>query len=176
MQIEPTKPPTGMKWRLSIFEVALAHASAERNLRSGFPYCRLSRKTAGSIGMRGGSYCRRPDSGSGWMVAAVCRRLLLANRKWQLYNTWDDPGCRLQGARTVLPGKTPSNTSGNAGDEPQVNMDDAGKLSAPSILGAGCTLRQASGYGGYSARGGSLDGRQDCRTIYCRINRRGLAD
>ena len=39
MQIEPTKPPTGMKWRLSIFEVALARASAERNLRSGFPYC-----------------------------------------------------------------------------------------------------------------------------------------
>ena len=28
-----------MKWRLSIFEVALAIASAERNLRSGFPYC-----------------------------------------------------------------------------------------------------------------------------------------
>ena len=39
MQIDPTKPPTGKKWRLSIFEIALAHASAERNLRSGFPYC-----------------------------------------------------------------------------------------------------------------------------------------
>ena len=108
-----------------------------------------------------GSYCRRPDSVSGWMVAAVCQRLLLTNRKWQLYHTWDDPGCRLQGARTVLPGKTPSNTAGNAGDEPQVNMDDAGKLSAPSILGAGCTLRQASGYGGYSARGVSLDGQPE---------------
>ena len=29
--IEPTKPTTGMKWRLSIFEVALAIASAQRN-------------------------------------------------------------------------------------------------------------------------------------------------
>ena len=152
LQIEPTKPPTGMKWRLSIFEVALAHASAERNLRSGFPYCRLSRKTAGSIGMRGGSYCRRTDSGSGWMVAAVCRRLLLANRKWQLYHTWDDPGCRLQGARTVLPGKTPSKATGNAGDEPRVSMDDADKSPAPSIPGPDCTPRQSSGYGRCFAR------------------------
>ncbi len=58
--IEPTKPPTGMKWRLSIFEVALAIASAERNLRSGFPYCGYHEsRPAGSIGLCGGSYCRR---------------------------------------------------------------------------------------------------------------------
>ena len=58
--IEPTKPPTGMKWRLSIFEVALAIASAERNLRSGFPYCGYQEsRHAGSIGLCGGSYCRR---------------------------------------------------------------------------------------------------------------------
>ena len=33
----------------------------------------------GSIGQCGGSYCRRPDSVSGWMVSAVCQRLLLTN-------------------------------------------------------------------------------------------------
>ena len=61
--IEPTKPPTGMKWRLSIFEVALAIASAQRNLRSGFPYCGYQEsRLAGSIGQRGGSYCRRASS------------------------------------------------------------------------------------------------------------------
>ena len=61
--IEPTKPPTGMKRRLSIFEVALAIASAQRNLRSGFPYCSYKeRQPAGSIGLCGGSYCRRLSS------------------------------------------------------------------------------------------------------------------
>ena len=99
MQIDPTKPPTGKKWRLSIFEIALAHASAERNLRSGFPYCGyyesrqyravrwfllpeagLRQRLDGlSLGQCGGSYCRRPDSVSGWMVSAVCQRLLLTN-------------------------------------------------------------------------------------------------
>ena len=83
-----------------------------------FPYCGYKEsRPAGSIGLRGGSYCRRSGSVSGWMVAAVCRRLLLTNRKWQLYHTWDDPGCRLQGTRTILPGKTPSKTTGNDGGE-----------------------------------------------------------
>ena len=50
--IEPTKPTTEMKWRLSIFEVALAIASAERNLRSGFPYCGYKEwQPAGNIGL-----------------------------------------------------------------------------------------------------------------------------
>ena len=119
----------------------------EDSMQYGVSVLRLSRKPAGSIGLRGGSYCRRSGSVSGWMVAAVCRRLLLTNRKWQLYHTWDDPGCRLQGTRTILPGKTPSKTTGNAGDEPRVNMDDAGKSSTPSIPGPDCTPRQSSGYG-----------------------------
>ena len=58
----------------------------------------------------------------------------------------------LQGMRTSLPGKTPSNTTGNAGDEPRVNMDVADKSTAPSIPGTGCTPRQASCYGRCFAR------------------------
>ena len=69
--IEPTKPTTGIKWRLSIFEVALAIASAERNLRSGFPYCGYKEwQPAGNIGLRGVSYCRRLSSAGGWVRAA----------------------------------------------------------------------------------------------------------
>ena len=36
---------------------------AERNLRSGFPYCGYQEsRPAGSIGLCGGSYCRRSSS------------------------------------------------------------------------------------------------------------------
>jgi len=63
-----------MKWRLSIFEVALAIASAERNLRSGFPYCGYKEwQPAGNIGLRGVSYCRRLSSAGGWVRAADCK-------------------------------------------------------------------------------------------------------
>ena len=72
--------------------------------------------------------------------------VILTNRKWQLY--------RLQGTRTNLFGKTPSNTTGSAGNELWGSMDDADKSSAPSIPGPGCTPRQASCYGRCFARSG----------------------
>ncbi len=52
LQIEPTKPPTGMKWRLSIFEVRIS-------------VLRLLRKSTCRQWLCGGSYCRRPGSVGG---------------------------------------------------------------------------------------------------------------
>ena len=65
---------------------------------------------------------------------------LITNRKCQLY------------PRSSLSGKTPSKTTGNAGDEPRVSMDGADKSPAPSIPGPDCTPRQSSGYGRCFAR------------------------
>ena len=122
----------------------------EDSMQYGFPYCGYKEsRPAGSIGLCGGSYCRRPGSVSGWMVAAVCRRPLLTNRKCQLY------------PRSSLSGKTPSKTTGNVGDEPRVSMDDADKSSTPSIPGTGITACQASGYGKCFAR----SRRQNCKSI-----------
>ena len=122
----------------------------EDSMQYGFPYCGYKEsRPAGSIGLRGGSYCRRPGSVSGWMVAAVCRRPLLTSRKCQLY------------PRSSLSGKTPSKTTGNVGDEPRVSMDDADKSSTPSIPGTGITACQASGYGKCFAR----SGRRNCKSI-----------
>ena len=61
-------------------------------------------------------------------------------------------GGGLQGERTALLGKTPSNMTCNAGDEPRVSMDGADKSSAPSIPGPGCAPRQSSSYGRCFAR------------------------
>ena len=73
-----------MKWRLSIFGVALARASAERNLRSGFPYCcYLESRPVGSTRLCGGSYCRRAGSiGSCFPPTTF---VILSNQKCQLY-------------------------------------------------------------------------------------------
>ena len=61
-------------------------------------------------------------------------------------------GGGLQGERTALLGKTPSNMTCNAGDEPWGSMDGADKSSAPSIPGPGCAPRQSSSYGRCFAR------------------------
>ena len=70
--------------------------------------------------------------------------IILTNQKWQLY--------RLQGTRTNLFGKTPSNTIGSAGNELWGSMDDADKSSAPSIPWPGCMPRRSSCYGRCFAR------------------------
>ena len=75
--------------------------------------------------------------------------IILTNQKWQLH--------RLQGTRTNLFGKTPSNTIGSAGNEPCGSMDDADKSSAPSIPGPGCMPRRSSCYGRCFARSGPPD-------------------
>ena len=59
---------------------------------------------------------------------------------------------RRQDKRTSRSGRTPSNLTCNAGDEPWGGMDDADKSSAPSIPGPGHTPRHASGYGRCFAR------------------------
>ena len=78
--IEPTKPTTGMKWRLSIFEVALAVVQARSGTSSAeIPYCGYKeRQPAGSIGLCDGSYCRRADS-----AAAVGSGQQIANMAWR---------------------------------------------------------------------------------------------
>ena len=49
--------------RHDVRSVAMGIDEAQRNLRSGFPYCSYKeRQPAGSIGLCGGSYCRRLSS------------------------------------------------------------------------------------------------------------------
>ena len=58
-----SRPPGAESLKHRRRSVAMGIDEAQRNLRSGFPYCSYKeRQPAGSIGLCGGSYCRRPSS------------------------------------------------------------------------------------------------------------------
>ena len=76
-----THDPSGVlardaRCRLPIIRSAGDHWQADLQIT---PKSAATEPASGSIGQCGGSYCRRPDSVSGWMVSAVCQRLLLTN-------------------------------------------------------------------------------------------------
>ena len=131
----------GVRTRTQSFKCGISSLSIVADLQSaGYYLQRRSQprrsRPAGSIGLCGGSYCRRPGSVGGHFHQPLLSLSPTKNGNYALF------------------GKTPSNATGNACDELRGGMDDAGKSSAPSIPWPGRTPRQASCYGRCFARSG----------------------